>query len=83
MGEFRRAMAACEGHEAVWSEGLVVTSDVRGLLMKQSRWLTRLEPVVRCPNVQHHGGAPRPQGLTRRFGSVELGSNLARSCDPS
>lgn len=39
MGEFRRAMAACEGHEAVWSEGLVVTSDVRGLLMKQSRWL--------------------------------------------
>ena len=28
MSESRRAVIACEGHEALWNEGLVVTSDV-------------------------------------------------------
>lgn len=71
-------VVACEDHEAVWDERLVVTSDVRGSLMKQTRWLTRLEPSVRCWTSSMV--APMP-GLTRRFGSVELESNLIGSCD--
>lgn len=71
-------VVACEDHEAVWDEGLVVTSDVRESLMKQTRWLTRLEPSVRCWTSSTV--APMP-GLTRRFGSVELESNLIGSCD--